>query len=102
MFSIGLEFSVKDLLQAKWVALIGGPTGILLSVALGLGIAPFHSEAAILARAHRPLEAESLVQAGATEVIQPEVEARTALIRRAFSHLRLPEDHASTYLEAFR
>jgi CPA2 family monovalent cation:H+ antiporter-2 len=58
-------------------------------------------EVAILARAHRAAEVEPLVQAGATEVIQPEVEARMALIRRAFSHLRLPEEHASSYLEAF-
>jgi CPA2 family monovalent cation:H+ antiporter-2 len=38
IFSIGLEFSVKDLLREKWVALIGGPMGILLSVAMGLGV----------------------------------------------------------------
>ena len=38
MFSIGLEFSVKDLLREKWVALIGGPLGILLSIAMGLGV----------------------------------------------------------------
>lgn len=37
MFSIGLEFSLKELLRAKWVALIGGPLGILSSIALGLG-----------------------------------------------------------------
>ncbi|MGH9786176.1 MAG: cation:proton antiporter [Terriglobia bacterium] len=37
MFSIGLEFSVKDLLREKWVALIGGPLGILLSIAMALG-----------------------------------------------------------------
>src|SRR5437762_4010964 len=37
MFSIGIEFSVRDLLRVKWVALVGGPLGILLSVLLGLG-----------------------------------------------------------------
>ena len=37
MFSIGLEFSVKDLLREKWVALIGAPMGILLSIGMGLG-----------------------------------------------------------------
>ncbi len=37
MFSIGIEFSLKDLLQVKWVALIGGPLGILLTIGLGLG-----------------------------------------------------------------
>jgi K+:H+ antiporter len=36
MFSVGLEFNVKDLLRAKWVALVGGTTGILLSIGLGL------------------------------------------------------------------
>ncbi len=36
MFSIGIEFSFRDLLRVKWVALIGGPLGILLSGGLGL------------------------------------------------------------------
>jgi K+:H+ antiporter len=35
MFSIGLEFSVRDLLRVKWVALLGGPLGVLLFVAMG-------------------------------------------------------------------
>jgi monovalent cation:H+ antiporter-2, CPA2 family len=39
MYTIGLEFSFNDLLQVKWVALVGAPLGILLSVALGLGVA---------------------------------------------------------------
>jgi monovalent cation:H+ antiporter-2, CPA2 family len=38
MFSVGIEFSVPDLLRVKWVALIGAPIGISLSVALGLGV----------------------------------------------------------------
>src|SRR6266481_3584214 len=38
MFSIGIEFSLKDLMRVKWVALGGGPLGILLSAALGLGV----------------------------------------------------------------
>jgi CPA2 family monovalent cation:H+ antiporter-2 len=38
MFSIGIEFSLRDLLRVKWVALLGGPLGIALSVALGLGV----------------------------------------------------------------
>ena len=29
MFSIGIEFSLRDLLRVKWVALLGGPLGIL-------------------------------------------------------------------------
>lgn len=39
MFSVGIEFSLRDLLRVKWVALLGGPLGILLSIALGLGVA---------------------------------------------------------------
>src|SRR6266849_1229000 len=36
MYSIGLEFSFRELLQVKWVAILGGPLGILLSVGLSL------------------------------------------------------------------
>ena len=36
MFSVGLEFSLKDLLRAKWVAIVGGSTGILFSILLGV------------------------------------------------------------------
>jgi len=36
MYSIGLEFSFRDLLEVKWVAIVGGPLGILLSVGLAL------------------------------------------------------------------
>ncbi len=36
MFCIGLEFSLKDLLRVKWVALVGGPLGILLSIGLAV------------------------------------------------------------------
>ena len=38
MYSIGIEFSIRDLLRVKWVALIGGPMGILLSILLGFGV----------------------------------------------------------------
>ncbi len=37
MFSIGVEFSIPDLLRVKWVALVGGPIGIL--VMLGVATA---------------------------------------------------------------
>jgi monovalent cation:H+ antiporter-2, CPA2 family len=37
MFSIGVEFSIPDLMRVKWVALIGAPIGILLMVLLALG-----------------------------------------------------------------
>ncbi len=36
MFSIGVEFSIPDLMRVKWIALGGGSIGILLSIALGL------------------------------------------------------------------
>ncbi len=38
MFSIGLEFSVAELATVKWVALIGGPLGIVLAALLGAGM----------------------------------------------------------------
>ena len=34
MYSIGIEFSLKDLLAVKWVSLIGGPLGIVAVVGL--------------------------------------------------------------------
>lgn len=37
MFSVGIEFSIPDLLRVKWVALLGAPLGILISIALGIG-----------------------------------------------------------------
>ncbi|HEY7142016.1 MAG TPA: cation:proton antiporter [Methylomirabilota bacterium] len=36
MFSIGLEFSLRDLLQVRRVALLGAPLGIVASIGLGL------------------------------------------------------------------
>jgi monovalent cation:H+ antiporter-2, CPA2 family len=36
MFSVGIEFSIPDLLRVKWVALIGAPVGISLSIGLGI------------------------------------------------------------------
>ncbi|HTV57655.1 MAG TPA: cation:proton antiporter [Verrucomicrobiae bacterium] len=38
MFTIGVEFSIPDLLRVKWVALVGGPVGIALSIALASGV----------------------------------------------------------------
>src|ERR1700678_2091523 len=40
MFSIGVEFSIPDLMRVKWVALLGGPIGILLLV--GISAAASH------------------------------------------------------------
>lgn len=39
MFSIGVEFSIPDLMRVKWVALVGGPLGILLIVGIAIGAA---------------------------------------------------------------
>ena len=36
MFSIGVEFSIPDLMRVKWIALGGGAMGILMSIAIGL------------------------------------------------------------------
>jgi CPA2 family monovalent cation:H+ antiporter-2 len=38
MFSIGSEFSLKDLLRVKWIALVGAPLGVALSVLMGIGV----------------------------------------------------------------
>jgi monovalent cation:H+ antiporter-2, CPA2 family len=38
MFSVGIEFSVAELLRVKWVALMGAPLGIVLCVGLGIGV----------------------------------------------------------------
>jgi CPA2 family monovalent cation:H+ antiporter-2 len=37
MFSVGIEFSLKDLLRVRWVALVGGPLGTALSIGLAAG-----------------------------------------------------------------
>ena len=34
MYSIGLEFSFRDLLRVKWVAILGAPIGIFLSIGM--------------------------------------------------------------------
>src|ERR1700679_3318750 len=36
MFSIGVEFSVPDLIRVKGVALVGGPVGILLMIGVSI------------------------------------------------------------------
>ena len=38
MFSIGIEFSIRDLVRVKWVALFGGPLGIGAMVLLGYAV----------------------------------------------------------------
>ena len=38
MFCIGIEFSINDLLRVRWVALLGGPIGIVLSILLAVDL----------------------------------------------------------------
>jgi K+:H+ antiporter len=38
MYSIGIEFSPRDLLRVKWVAVIGGTIGVCLAMAMGIGV----------------------------------------------------------------
>ena len=38
MFSVGIEFSIPELMKVKWVSLIGALLGILLCIGLGLGV----------------------------------------------------------------
>ncbi|TAM81822.1 MAG: hypothetical protein EPN47_10440 [Acidobacteria bacterium] len=58
--------------------------------------------APILARAHRTTYHEMLARAGATEIIQPELEAASTLIRHAFSYLKVPDKQIRAYLRGFR
>ncbi len=57
---------------------------------------------AILARAHGAAEAERLGAIGATEVIQPEVEASATLIRHALAWFGVPKDRMLDYVEHYR
>src|SRR6202050_5530465 len=41
MFSIGVEFSIPDLMRVKWIALVGGPIGILLMLGIATGAGRF-------------------------------------------------------------
>jgi CPA2 family monovalent cation:H+ antiporter-2 len=56
----------------------------------------------IVARAHHRGADEALRAAGATEVIQPEVEAGLTLIRHGLGQLALPKDSLIAYLEVLR
>jgi CPA2 family monovalent cation:H+ antiporter-2 len=56
----------------------------------------------ILARAHDYAGRDQLIHAGATEVIQPELEAASTLIRHALRRLDLPRDRVLAYLDRFR
>jgi CPA2 family monovalent cation:H+ antiporter-2 len=55
----------------------------------------------ILARTHERRGHEGLREAGATEVVQPELEAAATLIRHALRLLLLPQDRILAYLDRF-
>jgi monovalent cation:H+ antiporter-2, CPA2 family len=57
----------------------------------------------IMARAHRWEEYQFLIEAGASEVIQPETEAAATFIRHACGHyLMLPDSQIRVYLRSLR
>ena len=56
----------------------------------------------ILARAHHADGRNRLMRVGATEVIQPELEAASTLIRHALQGFDLPRDRVLAYLDLFR
>ena len=58
-------------------------------------------DAPVLVRAHVPEALDALTRAGATEVIQPEVEAAATLIRHALRRLKLPQERVLAYLDRF-
>src|ERR1700735_504059 len=41
MFSVGVEFSIPDLMRVKWVALVGTPIGMLFLVGVATAAAEF-------------------------------------------------------------
>jgi CPA2 family monovalent cation:H+ antiporter-2 len=58
-------------------------------------------DAPVLVRSHDPAALDGLLRAGATEIIQPEVEAAATLIRHALRRLALPQDRVLAYLDRF-
>ena len=58
-------------------------------------------DAPVLVRSHDPAALDTLLRAGATEIIQPEVEAAATLIRHALRRLSLPQERVLAYLNRF-
>ncbi len=61
-----------------------------------------NNQAPVLVRAHGRAESDALRRDGASEIIQPELEAAGTLIRHALARLQLPKSLALAYLERFR
>jgi K+:H+ antiporter len=56
----------------------------------------------IIARAHRVPDREKLLSSGATQVIEPEIEASAVLVSNALRYLPLSKSSAAVYVEALR
>ncbi|MGH7303090.1 MAG: NAD-binding protein, partial [Candidatus Rokuibacteriota bacterium] len=65
-------------------------------------IRAFNPTVQILARVHDLAWRARLMEAGAAEVIQPEEEAASTLIRHALERLSLPRDRVLAYLNRYR
>jgi CPA2 family monovalent cation:H+ antiporter-2 len=65
-------------------------------------IRAFNPTVQILARVHDVAWRARLMEAGAAEVIQPEQEAASTLIRHALERLSLPRDRVLAYLNRYR
>jgi CPA2 family monovalent cation:H+ antiporter-2 len=66
------------------------------------GVRALNPRVPILARAHSVSARERLAASGATEVIEPELEAAATLIRHALRQLSLPQQRVLDYLTRFR
>ncbi|HTM58798.1 MAG TPA: NAD-binding protein, partial [Burkholderiales bacterium] len=58
--------------------------------------------AAILARAHRQRDYQFFLEAGASVVVQPEMEAAATMVRDALSLLKQPEQKTAAFVAALR
>lgn len=58
-----------------------------------------NSTAPILARSQHALQRAVLIEAGATEVVQPEFEAALTLLRHGLERLGVPHEHVKAYME---
>jgi len=107
----GIRCVYGDAAHREILARAGVETAPLVIVALPeierarlavAAVRELHHDVPLLARAHGRAEAEALRAKGATEVIQPELEASATLIRHALATLGLPKERAIAYLERYR
>ncbi len=56
----------------------------------------------IIARAHRATDREQLLSSGATQVIEPEIEASAVLVSSSLRYLPLSKSSADVYVDALR